>query len=250
MSTSIPSVVGGEARPLTIIIIDARSLIRDCLANSLRVMDESFVVLTFASTDEWRTAHRAYSSGVIVIGTQDRLPHCIEHDLAQIADIRAEFPAVIISDDENVEHIRSAFAVGARGYIPTSVTLSVAVEAMRLVDAGGTFVPAKLLEQPNDTAFKRPQSVFTARQAAVLDGLKQGKANKRIAHELNMREGTVKVHVRNIMRKVSAKNRTEVALWFSNGLTNRGNGRHQEISENAFIPLPGVPGSRTKQRVS
>ena len=49
----------------------------------------------------------------------------------------------------------------------------------------------------------------------MLQALKQGKANKLIAHELNMREGTVKVHVRNIMRKLHAKNRTEVAIWAS-----------------------------------
>nr|WP_246482341.1 LuxR C-terminal-related transcriptional regulator [Methylopila capsulata] len=56
---------------------------------------------------------------------------------------------------------------------------------------------------------------FTARQAAVVDALRQGKANKIIAYELNMRESTVKVHVRNIMRKLKAKNRTEVAFMTS-----------------------------------
>ncbi|MBS7739701.1 MAG: response regulator transcription factor [Chelatococcus sp.] len=55
-------------------------------------------------------------------------------------------------------------------------------------------------------------SLFTVRQAAVVGALRQGKANKRIAYELNMQESTVKVHVRNIMRKLKAKNRTEVAV--------------------------------------
>ena len=52
----------------------------------------------------------------------------------------------------------------------------------------------------------------TARQAAVVDALRQGKSNKIIAYELNMRESTVKVHVRNIMKKLNARNRTEVAF--------------------------------------
>jgi len=59
------------------------------------------------------------------------------------------------------------------------------------------------------------KDLFTARQAAVLRALRQGKANKQIAYELNMREGTVKVHIRNIMRKLKAKNRTEVAVLAS-----------------------------------
>jgi DNA-binding NarL/FixJ family response regulator len=61
------------------------------------------------------------------------------------------------------------------------------------------------------------KDLFTARQAAVLRALRQGKANKQIAYDLNMREGTVKVHIRNIMRKLKAKNRTEVAI-LANGL--------------------------------
>ena len=51
---------------------------------------------------------------------------------------------------------------------------------------------------------------FTERQLAVLGHLKQGKTNKIIAHELKMSESTVKVHIRKIMQKLNATNRTEV----------------------------------------
>jgi DNA-binding NarL/FixJ family response regulator len=57
--------------------------------------------------------------------------------------------------------------------------------------------------------------MFTARQTAVVEALRRGKANKIIAYELNMRESTVKVHVRNIMKKLRARNRTEVAFMTS-----------------------------------
>ena len=57
--------------------------------------------------------------------------------------------------------------------------------------------------------------MFTRRQVAVIDALRKGKANKIIAYELNMCESTVKVHVRNIMKKLNAKNRTEVAYLAS-----------------------------------
>ena len=53
-------------------------------------------------------------------------------------------------------------------------------------------------------------SIFTSRQAEVVEALRRGKANKIIAYELKMQESTVKVHVRNIMRKLKATNRTEV----------------------------------------
>jgi DNA-binding NarL/FixJ family response regulator len=53
--------------------------------------------------------------------------------------------------------------------------------------------------------------MFTTREAAVVEALRKGKANKIIAYELNLCESTVKVHIRNIMKKLKATNRTEVA---------------------------------------
>jgi DNA-binding NarL/FixJ family response regulator len=52
--------------------------------------------------------------------------------------------------------------------------------------------------------------VFTPRQMEVLKGLWQGKPNRAIANELHMRESTVKVHVRHIMHKLHAQNRTQI----------------------------------------
>ena len=54
-----------------------------------------------------------------------------------------------------------------------------------------------------------PAGLLTPRQATVLSLLQQGKANKIIAYELGMSESTVKVHIRNIMRKIGATNRTQ-----------------------------------------
>jgi DNA-binding NarL/FixJ family response regulator len=58
----------------------------------------------------------------------------------------------------------------------------------------------------------RPSGGVTAREAAVIRALQQGKSNKVIAYELNMCESTVKVHVRNLMKKIKAKNRTDLAI--------------------------------------
>jgi DNA-binding NarL/FixJ family response regulator len=59
---------------------------------------------------------------------------------------------------------------------------------------------------------------MTRRELAVIQAIQQGKSNKLIAYHLNMCESTVKVHVRNIMRKLAAKNRTEVAIKAQNML--------------------------------
>ena len=61
---------------------------------------------------------------------------------------------------------------------------------------------------------------FSSKQLGVMNALRQGKANKVIAYELNMCESTVKVHVRNVMKKLQAKNRTEAALILNEKMQN------------------------------
>jgi DNA-binding NarL/FixJ family response regulator len=116
-----------------------------------------------------------------------------------------------------VESISAAFESGARGYIPTASTaVELAVEIIRLVKAGGTFVPpsilyARAMIREGATPGAITTQRFTPRQSAVLELLKLGKTNKIIAHELQVSESTVKVHIRNIMKRLKATNRTEVA---------------------------------------
>jgi DNA-binding NarL/FixJ family response regulator len=68
----------------------------------------------------------------------------------------------------------------------------------------------------------RPPGGVTAREAAVIRALQQGKPNKVIAYELNMCESTVKVHVRNLMKKMKAKNRTDLAMKAQIALISQG----------------------------
>jgi DNA-binding NarL/FixJ family response regulator len=122
-----------------------------------------------------------------------------------------------LCDVDCLDSIIAAFDSGARGYIPTaSTTLGLAVEIIRLVRAGGTFVPPSSLSlgrvtRQGETAGAILTLQFTPRQIEVLERLKLGKANKIIAHELGMSESTVKIHIRSIMKKMKATNRTEVA---------------------------------------
>ena len=93
----------------------------------------------------------------------------------------------------------------------------VAAEAIGLARAGGIFVPASSILRLREvihaaSGSARPLSaMFTTREAGVVEALRQGKPNKIIAYELNLCESTVKVHIRNIMKKLKATNRTEMA---------------------------------------
>jgi DNA-binding NarL/FixJ family response regulator len=127
----------------------------------------------------------------------------------------------VLSDKDDIDDVNQALTHGARGYIPTSVECEIAFAALRLVSAGGTFVPAGALRstaantdgQPEGERQRRSGRLdLTPRELLVIDLLRKGKPNKLIARELEMQESTVKVHVRNILRKLNAANRTHAAF--------------------------------------
>jgi DNA-binding NarL/FixJ family response regulator len=127
---------------------------------------------------------------------------------------------VLLSDRDDVEDIVKSLTYGVRGYIPTSIEAEVAFAALRLINAGGIFIPAHaLLSSPAKpdteselTPPRLPNEIsLSPRQLSVLDLLHEGKPNKLIAAELKMEESTVKVHVRNIFRKLGVGNRTQAA---------------------------------------
>jgi DNA-binding NarL/FixJ family response regulator len=127
-------------------------------------------------------------------------------------------PVLVISDVDDSGSMARALTAGVRGYVPTiNTNLRITIEIMRLVSAGGVFAPVtpSMLQQAcgqTPPAREIPTDRFTPRQLTVLEHLKQGNANKVIAHKLSMSEGTVKVHVRNIMKKMRATNRTQAVF--------------------------------------
>jgi DNA-binding NarL/FixJ family response regulator len=132
-----------------------------------------------------------------------------------------EASTVVLSDKDDVDDVNRALTHGARGYIPTSVEREVALAALRLIGAGGTFVPAHALrstaakvdDQPEGGRQRRSGGLdLTPRELSVIDLLREGKPNKLIARQLDMQENTVKVHVRNILKKLNARNRTHAAF--------------------------------------
>jgi DNA-binding NarL/FixJ family response regulator len=200
------------------VIIEPRTLIRDCLVKCLKSMKNDELVYAFTSVADWLQDNSFPTPSLVLLCTGERHGVDIEQDISALARLYPAVLTVLLSEGEDVPAILCALDKGARGYIPTSVSLEVVVEAMQLVRAGGIFVPASsLLASRNssvDSAAQRGgrMSLFTERQTAVVEALRQGKSNKIIAYELNMRESTVKAHVRNIMKKLNARNRTEVAF--------------------------------------
>jgi DNA-binding NarL/FixJ family response regulator len=203
-----------------IVVIDRRVLARDCLVRCLRDAIEGRTILAFDTVAEWLAVadEHLQPTVVLICATRYKIGDQQATDDFVLLKASSDVPCIVLSDAEDCNQAVSAIKDGAQGFIPATVSLDVAVQAVRLVEAGGTFIPASVLilaQRANETREENGHpaaSLFTVRQAAVLAALHQGRSNKQIAYQLQMSEGTVKVHVREIMKKVHARNRTEVVL--------------------------------------
>jgi DNA-binding NarL/FixJ family response regulator len=208
-----------DAPPIA--VIDEYSFTRGCTTRSLQALSDELAIVPFATCDEAWQSHRKFS---LIIYCQHYLKDNFEsspwRELITIA------PMIVLSSDKGPDFIVNALKNGMRGYIPIeSTTFELAVEIFRMVMAGGSFVPAAVLPfRATEMASGQPPNLtcrLTEREKAVLALLKRGKANKIIAFELKISESTVKVHIRNIMQKIKANNRTEIVsrIFDASGIT-------------------------------
>ena len=137
--------------------------------------------------------------------------------LKMLSALDPGIPVVVLASVDNIDLARTAFNFGAKGYIPRTTNFTIAIQALRFILAGGTYFPMNYFlssGQSNRGPTQAPPvaSLLTKRELGVVRAIQEGKSNKVIAHNLGMCEGTVKVHLRNIMKKMRAKNCTDVAI--------------------------------------
>ncbi len=209
----------------TLVVIDGRTLVRECLVRSIEMSHPRIAVLGYSSIDEWRAAPKPKVPATLLVNIAARLVSdpTIGSEIACVAAEAMPTPVVVLANSEELREMIAALDRGARGYIPASVGVDAIVEATRLAVTGGIFLPAaSLLSMRHAITQTAPatgieEEHFTSRQSAVAAALRQGKPNKIIAHQLQMSESTVKTHIRNIMKKLKAANRTEAAFKLTFG---------------------------------
>ena len=153
---------------------------------------------------------------------------------AHIDELRRRHPAVpviVLSGYEDPAIMRAVLDKGVLGFIPKAYSPEVMLSAVRLVLAGGAYVPPMLLSGLSLTVaapaaeaaavarasagaptLAHLRKVLTERQVEVLQLLSQGKPNKLIGRSLGISEGTVKIHLAAIFRALNVRNRTEAVV--------------------------------------
>ena len=146
--------------------------------------------------------------------------------LTAVKTLRNDIPIVVLSGEDSPSLIRLAIDSGAMGFIPKSSSHEILIHAMRLVLAGGVYLPPKAMQPGQGSqvettmdesgygdGFRKLEGVLSERQLQVLRLIVEGKSNREIGELLFISENTVKTHVSAVMRTLNTNSRTETVYY-------------------------------------
>ena len=206
--------VTSRGNPLRIAIADDHPLMRAALASALADLATDVQFLEAAN-------HAATLALIDASPGPDLLLmdlHMPGNDgIEGVRDVRERAPHVplaVVSADDDPAVVRTMLALGVSGFIPKTDSPAVVASAVRLILAGGIYVPPRLVAHAGIVAAANGASVsgLTSRQIDVVRLLSRGLSNKAIARELGVSEGTVKVHLLAVFRVLDVRNRTAAVI--------------------------------------
>jgi DNA-binding NarL/FixJ family response regulator len=231
-----------------IFIVGARELTSASLVEFLKpwAADQDFLVETKSHADELEILGDGLKCRLLLLSVAagSVSEKETQKQLKLLRAIGGNTPIVVVSDRDEASEVIAALGSGVQGFLPTATRPELALHALSFIVMGGSYFPSTTiqhLEQPTQAPENPPSANryngidvttgsvggskltspagpdvngadMTNRQREVLDLLCQGEPNKIIARKLGTTEATVKVHVRQIMRKLGATNRTQAAL--------------------------------------
>src|SRR5258707_4070348 len=194
-----------EATRIRVFSVDDHPLLREGLAAIINNQPDMVLVAQAANAQDAIHQFRKHQPDVTLMDL--RLPDKSGID-AMIA-VRAEFPearVIMLTTFEGDVEIQRALEAGARGYMLKSMPPRELVEAIRQVHAGKKRIAPQLAAQ---LAEHLSDEDLTAREIEVLGQIAGGNRNRDIAEKLFITEETVKVHIKHIMEKLGASDRTQ-----------------------------------------
>lgn len=194
------------------LVVDDHALFREGICQALKRM-ENTVSIFEASTCEQAIEFVSTNPDLDLVLLDLLLPG--KHGFEALDELTTSYPAlpVVILSASNLQvDVKRAIKMGAVGFIHKDTTSEIMLNALRMVLAGGIYMPPNMVEHEALAQTNASINDLTARQLQVLTLLKNGHSNKLIASDLNLAEATVKMHVTAIFKCLGVSNRTQAAL--------------------------------------
>jgi two-component system NarL family response regulator len=195
--------------PIRILIADDHFVVRMGLAAVINTQPDMIVVAEAVNGRQALESFRLHKPDITLMDL--RMPEM--DGIEAITAIRKEFADsrfIVLTTYDGDEDIYRALQAGARSYLLKDMLRDTLIDAIRAVHAGHRRIPT---EVANRLAERMDRSELTPRELEVLRLIVEGKSNKEIAAGLSITEGTVKIHINNILSKLGVSDRTQAATF-------------------------------------
>ena len=239
-----------------IILVGKSTLLREGFARILRSANFRILASVSCADDLLQSELQPQQPLFLVVHTGNDFDAAVEQ-IEILADRHPCARITIVADHYRLDEMVSAFRAGAGGYFVDVMACDVFIKSMELVMMGETVFPPAFLsfvldpegasrgeaaprDENNQAMPIRTKNTLapqlSTREKLILRCLIGGDSNKCIARKFNIAEGTVKVHVKAILRKIRVQNRTQAAIWGMN------NGSLKRPADDSSPPsTPRVP---------
>lgn len=196
---------------MKILIADDHDLVRDMLSLYL-AQEPGFTISTASNFDE--AAQRMTKEGPFDVVLLDYTMPGMNglEGFHKAKDLNFGSPVALISGTAPRSVAEQVLAAGAAGFLPKTLPAKTLVHAVRFMAAGEQYAPVQFMTEKEEVPSHPLKDKLSKRELEVLKGLVDGRSNKEIARELELQEVTVKLHVKTLCRKISARNRTNAAM--------------------------------------
>jgi DNA-binding NarL/FixJ family response regulator len=197
-----------DSRSIRVMAVDDHPLMMAGIAGEINAQPDMRVIAEASDGDEALVLFRKHRPDITLMDI--RMPKV--NGIDAISAIRREDPRariIVLTTAAGDVQAVSAFKAGAVGYLLKNLLRTELIETIRLVHSGCRRIPPEVAQQIAEHA---ADDGITARELDVLRGIAKGNSNKIIASSLNISEHTVKNHLKNILSKLDASDRTHAVM--------------------------------------